>query len=140
RLAPESHSIQRFAPAEDLPWLLGSLQQIHGAEVEILHPPLAMGRPWPFEREDMLELLGNLLDNACKWAAGRVRLDWVLLPDALHLRVEDDGPGISEQDRQEVRGRGTRMAESVAGPGVGVARVGEQGGGGGGWLAVVAGG
>lgn len=125
RLAPESHSIQRFDPAEDLPWLLGSLQQIHGAEVEILHPPLAMGRPWPFEREDMLELLGNLLDNACKWAAGRVRLDWVLLPDALQLRVEDDGPGISEQDRQQVLGRGTRLDESVAGHGLGLAIVGD---------------
>lgn len=125
RLAPESHSIQRFDPGADLPWLIGSLQQIHGARVQIHHPPLTAGEPWPFEREDMLELLGNLLDNACKWAAGRVSLDWTLSAAVLQLRVEDDGPGISEQDRQQVLGRGTRLDESVAGHGLGLAIVGD---------------
>lgn len=125
RLAPESHGIRRFDPAEDLPWLLGSLQQIHGAGVRILHPSLAGCQPWPFEREDMLELLGNLLDNGCKWAAGSVRLGWTLSPHVLQLRVEDDGPGISEQDRRQVLGRGTRLDESVAGHGLGLAIVGD---------------
>ena len=125
RLAPESHAGKRFHPAEDLPWLIGSLQQIHGQRVQIIHPQAQAGQDWPFEREDMQELLGNLLDNACKWATGTVRLDWVLTPHTLELRVEDDGPGISEKDRAQVLGRGTRLDESVAGHGLGLAIVGD---------------
>ncbi|MGJ0491931.1 ATP-binding protein [Methylobacter sp.] len=45
--------------------------------------------------EDMLELSGNLLKNACKWAQSKVRLS-VEIDQAIHLSVEDDGPGISE--------------------------------------------
>lgn len=125
RLAPESHAGKRFDPAQDLPWLIGSLQQIHGERVHIIHPQAQAGQDWPFEREDMQELLGNLLDNACKWATGTVRLDWVLTPHTLELRVEDDGPGISEKDRAQVLGRGTRLDESVAGHGLGLAIVGD---------------
>ena len=125
RLAPESHTSKRFEPAEDLPWLIGSLQQIHGQRVQVLHPEVKAGEYWPFEREDMLELLGNLLDNACKWAAGTIRLDWVLTPHALELKVEDDGPGISEKNREQVLGRGARLDESVAGHGLGLAIVGD---------------
>lgn len=125
RLAPESHAGERFHPAQDLPWLLGSLQQIHGQRVQVVHPQMQGEQNWPFEREDMQELLGNLLDNACKWATGRVELDWTLSPQRLQLRVEDDGPGISEKDRQQVLGRGTRLDESVAGHGLGLAIVGD---------------
>lgn len=124
RLAPESQS-KRFQPAEDLPWLIGSLRQIHGEQLQISHPSLMPDQPWPFEREDMLELLGNLLDNACKWAQSRVQLSWVLADQTLQLCIEDDGPGISEEDRQRVMGRGTRLDESVAGHGLGLDIVGD---------------
>ena len=125
RLAPESHAGKRFDPGQDLPWLIGSLQQIHGQRVQIEHPPMQPGQDWPFEREDMQELLGNLLDNACKWAASTVQLDWTLSPQTLQLRIEDDGPGISAADRQQVLGRGARLDESVAGHGLGLAIVGD---------------
>ena len=125
RLAPESHLTTRFKPAEDLPWLLASLQQIHGQRVTVQHPPLVSGESWPFEREDMLELLGNLLDNACKWAGGQVRLAWTVSERRLQLCIEDDGPGISEEDRQRVLGRGSRLDESVAGHGLGLDIVGD---------------
>lgn len=125
RLAPESHAGKRFVPAQDLHWLIGSLQQIHGQRVQIDHPQLHPAQEWPFEREDMQELLGNLLDNACKWATGKVRIDWRLSPQTLQLWIEDDGPGISETDRQQVLGRGARLDESVAGHGLGLAIVGD---------------
>lgn len=120
RLAPESHIGKRFDPAQDLPWLIASLRQIHGDRLQLSHPPLAGIRLWPFEREDMLELLGNLLDNACKWAEDRVRLGWTLTDQTLQLCIEDDGPGISEEDRQRVLGRGMRLDESIAGHGLGL--------------------
>lgn len=125
RLAPESHTNKRFEPAEDLPWLLGSLRQIHGERVQIEHSALIQGQQWPFEREDMLELLGNLLDNACKWANRQVRLDWTTTDQTLTLRVSDDGPGIGEKDRSRVLDRGTRLDERVAGHGLGLAIVGD---------------
>lgn len=125
RLAPESHMGKRFDPAVELPWLVASLRKIHGERVQLGHPALTATQPWPFEREDMLELLGNLLDNACKWAEGRVRLDWALTEQTLELCIEDDGPGINEQDRQRVLGRGTRLDESVAGHGLGLDIVGD---------------
>lgn len=120
RLAPESHITKRFDPAQDLPWLIASLRQIHGDRLQLSHPPLTAVQPWPFEREDMLELLGNLLDNACKWAQQRVSLGWTLTDQSFQLCIEDDGPGISEEDRQRVLGRGTRLDESVAGHGLGL--------------------
>ena len=124
RLAPESQAGSRFNPAQDLPWLIDSLRQIHGAELAIDYPRESL-QEWPFEREDMLELLGNLLDNACKWARTAVRLEWQLAADSLLLQVEDDGPGIDQQHRDHVLRRGSRLDESVTGHGLGLAIVGD---------------
>lgn len=124
RLAPESQAGSRFKPAQDLSWLIDSLRQIHGAGVVIDYPRAAM-QEWPFEREDMLELLGNLLDNACKWARTAVRLEWQLAAGALQLQVDDDGPGIDQQHRDHVLRRGSRLDESVTGHGLGLAIVGD---------------
>ena len=125
RLAPENHAGQRFDPAVDLPWLIASLQQIHGQQVQIRYPPVSSAQRWPFDREDMLELLGNLLDNACKWASTQVRLDWTQDDQQMQLRVEDDGPGISEEQRQQALQRGARLDQSVSGHGLGLAIVGD---------------
>jgi signal transduction histidine kinase len=68
----------------------------------------------------MLELLGNLLDNACKWARGRVRCV-IAQHDALVIEVEDDGPGVSAEALARLTGRGVRIDESVDGHGLGLA-------------------
>jgi signal transduction histidine kinase len=68
----------------------------------------------------MLELLGNLLDNACKWARGRVRCV-IAQHDALVIEVEDDGPGVSAESLARLTGRGVRIDESVDGHGLGLA-------------------
>jgi two-component system sensor histidine kinase PhoQ len=80
------------------------------------------------DRGDLTELLGNLLDNACKWCRGRVRLTAATDESAggrlrLLIEVEDDGPGISAQDRERVLQRGVRTDESVPGHGLGLAMV-----------------
>jgi two-component system, OmpR family, sensor histidine kinase PhoQ len=80
------------------------------------------------DRGDLTELLGNLLDNACKWCRGRVRLSAALDPAAdprqrLALVIEDDGPGISGADRERVLERGVRADEKVPGHGLGLAMV-----------------
>jgi two-component system sensor histidine kinase PhoQ len=76
-----------------------------------------------------MELLGNLIDNACKWCRSKVRVSVTLENgraagrDNLTLVVEDDGPGIAEENRAKVLERGARTDENVPGHGLGLAMV-----------------
>ena len=77
---------------------------------------------------DITELLGNLMDNACKWCRSAVRVQVRLDPSRppsqrLVIRVEDDGEGIVPADRARVTGRGVRADEQSAGHGLGLAMV-----------------
>ena len=81
------------------------------------------------DRGDFMELLGNLLDNACKWCREKVRIaatvenDRAAGGESLALTVEDDGPGIAEENRAKVLERGVRTDETVPGHGLGLAMV-----------------
>jgi signal transduction histidine kinase len=75
------------------------------------------------ERQDLEEMAGNLMDNACKWAASRVVVDAVREGARFILSVADDGPGLSPEDRARVGTRGERLDESVPGTGLGLAIV-----------------
>lgn len=70
--------------------------------------------------EDLEEMLGNLMDNACKWAANHIVVRAATRDGRLIVTVEDDGPGIAENDRETVLKRGRRLDESVAGAGLGL--------------------
>ncbi|MET0010763.1 MAG: ATP-binding protein, partial [Candidatus Thiodiazotropha sp. 6PLUC4] len=74
------------------------------------------------DREDMLELLGNLLDNACKWANQQV-VCHVSGSEQMQIVVEDDGKGLEEGDIKRMTQRGSRLDESVEGHGLGLAIV-----------------
>lgn len=75
------------------------------------------------ERQDLDEMLGNLMDNACKWAKSRVRMQGRQEGGWLLLSVEDDGPGIPETSLSEVIDRGRRLDETTPGSGLGLAIV-----------------
>jgi signal transduction histidine kinase len=75
------------------------------------------------ERQDLEEMLGNLIDNGCKWAKSRVRVRCGKATGRLVLTVEDDGPGLSAEQRAQVGERGERLDESVPGSGLGLAIV-----------------
>jgi len=75
------------------------------------------------ERQDLEEMLGNLIDNGCKWAKSRVRVRCEKAGGRLVLTVEDDGPGLSAQQRAQVGERGERLDETVPGSGLGLAIV-----------------
>jgi signal transduction histidine kinase len=75
------------------------------------------------ERQDLEEMLGNLIDNGCKWAKSRVRVRCEKSGGRLVLTVEDDGPGLSAEQRTQVGARGERLDESVPGSGLGLAIV-----------------
>jgi len=75
------------------------------------------------ERQDLEEMAGNLIDNACKWAAGRVAVAATAQGAKWELRIDDDGPGLAPEDRGRVLERGERLDESVPGSGLGLSIV-----------------
>ena len=76
------------------------------------------------EREDLDEMIGNLLDNASKWARSRVRITVLqTYPGRLSVSIEDDGPGMPEEARERVFNAGERLDEMVPGTGLGLAIV-----------------
>jgi signal transduction histidine kinase len=79
------------------------------------------GQRYAGDRADLEEILGNLLDNACKWARSRVRLSGGAREGMLRLLIEDDGPGLGEADRDRAFARGRRLDETVQGSGLGLA-------------------
>ena len=72
------------------------------------------------EGQDLSELLGNLLDNACKWAAGKVRIAAARANDRLKVEIGDDGPGIAAEQRAKALQRGGRLDERTPGSGLGL--------------------
>ncbi|WP_454733333.1 MULTISPECIES: sensor histidine kinase [Cupriavidus] len=78
------------------------------------------------DRQDLIEILGNLLDNACQWAASRVRVTLAERGEMLEVRVEDDGPGMPEAARELATARFARLDETAAGSGLGLAIVSEM--------------
>lgn len=80
---------------------------------------------FPGDERDLMELLGNLLDNACKYGAGRVKIIAMVVKDSVQLTVEDNGPGIPASDRARVLERGLRLDSREAGQGIGLAIVAE---------------
>lgn len=73
------------------------------------------------QQQDIEEVLGNLLDNACKWTRSLVVLDARVDADVVVLTVDDDGPGVPEDQQQEVLRRGVRADVTTPGSGFGLA-------------------
>ncbi|TAK49756.1 MAG: sensor histidine kinase [Xanthobacteraceae bacterium] len=82
------------------------------------------------EQQDFEEMVGNLIDNACKWASSRVMVEVIRVPPAgpghepmLRIMVDDDGPGLSPAERDQVAQRGQRLDETKPGSGLGLSIV-----------------
>jgi signal transduction histidine kinase len=108
------------ASAEGLVRALERLHTERDLRVEIDAPASYAFRG---QREDLDEMLGNLLDNACKWARARVRLACSKKGEQIVITVDDDGPGIEPLMREAVMRRGIRADEAAQGSGLGLAIV-----------------
>ena len=82
------------------------------------------------EQQDLEEMVGNLVDNACKWAQSRVAIEvFSERPEpagdrrTVRILVDDDGPGLSPQQREQVARRGRRLDETKPGSGLGLSIV-----------------
>ncbi len=120
RLAGSGISGGRFNAAREMPSLIRVLQQIYQEKRLVIDTRIPESGPLAVDREDMLELLGNLLDNACKWARSKVRCV-IEHREAVVIEVEDDGPGVSPEALARLTERGVRIDETVDGHGLGLA-------------------
>jgi len=105
--------------------LIGSLHKVHhNKEVKLIQKieadPMFRGDP-----EDLMELLGNLLDNAFKWCQGTIVIEATNTNHQLQIIIEDDGPGISAAQKDLILRRGVRADETTPGHGIGLAMVGD---------------
>jgi signal transduction histidine kinase len=122
RLAGEGSPGRRFRPQEDIADLIDGIRTLYKDRSLEIHTDIDTPKRLPLDEEDMLELLGNLLDNAAKWARRRVhlRLRW---RERLQIVVEDDGPGIAPDAAEVLSTRGSRLDESIPGHGLGLSIV-----------------
>ena len=102
----------------ELSGVLSLLHQDRGLEIIV---DGAEGLAFAGEREDLQEMLGNLLDNACQWAQGTVRVRASVQGSDVLLSIDDDGPGLPLERQTEVQARGTWLDESKPGSGLGLA-------------------
>jgi signal transduction histidine kinase len=107
----------RTPVGESLAGLARVMAQVYRERGLRVEEAVEAGAVFRGERQDLDEMLGNLLDNACKWARSRVRVEALATGGRLVVRVDDDGPGLSPPQREEVFARGRRLDESVAGAG-----------------------
>jgi signal transduction histidine kinase len=103
--------------------LLRTLQQLHAARSIHIDIDVAADHAVRVTREDLDEMLGNLLDNACKWARAHARITSSIANDAVLIVVEDDGAGLAPELRERVLQRGVRADEAAPGSGIGLAIV-----------------
>ena len=116
------------SPGVDLPaeieLLVMTMRKLHRDRDLDIATTISPAARYRGDREDLIELCGNLLDNACKWARHRVGVSiGSEAAGGLLLTIEDDGPGCPDADLERIAERGVRFDEARAGHGLGLAIV-----------------
>jgi signal transduction histidine kinase len=101
------NAMQRMPRGSEIDWQLAAL------------PQTAV----PMDADDLLELFGNLLDNARKWCTATVRITGRQDDTHLHVSIEDDGPGVAQEQLASIGARGKRLDETTQGAGLGLSIV-----------------
>lgn len=131
RMAATAGTLGRVTPVDaTIEPLVRALERINRDKGVNIAVSIPSGAKFQGEKQDLEEMLGNLLDNACKWSRQRVHLT-VIVDDArasggrktLRIRVEDDGPGVSAEQRAKIGKRGIRLDETKPGSGLGLSIV-----------------
>jgi signal transduction histidine kinase len=99
--------------------VVAAIKRLPGTDALTFDIRIAAGAEVPIEQGDLTELLGNLLDNARKWASETVRISY----EGAVLAIEDDGPGVPEAELALISQRGRRLDESKQGSGLGLSIV-----------------
>lgn len=104
---------------EELPFMIEILAKIY----PLIHIGFDNSEKIPtldLDRDDMLELIGNLLDNACKFASQKVRFQITATEQGIKLFFDDDGKGIEKDEMEKIKKRGVRLDETREGYGLGL--------------------
>jgi len=103
--------------------LIEGMRRMHAGRQLALSYECPHGLSFAGDAEDLEEMLGNVLDNACKWARTRVDARALLAGNRLRITIDDDGPGMNETEAQRSTERGQRFDEKMPGSGLGLAIV-----------------
>jgi signal transduction histidine kinase len=110
--------------------LARTMEKIHHHRGVVIDIDAPEGARFRGEQQDLEEMVGNLVDNACKWAQSRVAVEvFSEKPEprddrrVVRIVVDDDGPGLSPQQREQVARRGRRLDETKPGSGLGLSIV-----------------
>ena len=103
--------------------LARTLRRLYAERGLVIDVQVALDHTVRAQREDLDEMLGNLLDNACKWARTRVSVSSAVEGTRIVIAVDDDGIGIDPSQREAVLQRGVRADEAAPGSGFGLAIV-----------------
>jgi signal transduction histidine kinase len=110
--------------------LARTMEKIHRDRDILIDSEIQSGAKFRGERQDFEEMVGNLVDNACKWASQKVFIEVLqeltpggALDPTLRIIVDDDGPGLSPEQRTQVARRGQRLDETKPGSGLGLSIV-----------------
>ena len=113
----------RTLVSESAEGIARTLRHLHSSRSIAIDVGVAGDHAVRVTREDLDEMLGNLLDNACKWARAHARITSSIANDAVLIAVEDDGAGLAPELRERVLQRGVRADEAAPGSGIGLAIV-----------------
>ena len=109
--------------ADSIDGLSRTLRRLHAERGIVIDSNVSPEHAARVGREDLDEMLGNLLDNACRFARSRIAVHSTQDADALAISVDDDGPGLATSMRDAVLQRGVRADETTPGAGFGLAIV-----------------
>ncbi|QYA16526.1 HAMP domain-containing sensor histidine kinase [Rhizobium sp. AB2/73] len=116
-----AHTVGVMDASADLQKIISVMRRL-SAERKIDFELVAPPEMWlAIDEADFADITGNLIDNARKWTAGKVRVRLSQLPEGVELCIEDDGPGLPEDAEMAFIRRGRRLDESIAGTGFGLA-------------------
>lgn len=103
--------------------LVRTLQRLHAERQLTIDVDAPADATVKLQPEDLDEVLGNVLDNACKWTRSRVEVRATQAPGSITVTVDDDGPGLAVDARDRVLERGVRADQRVDGTGLGLSIV-----------------
>ena len=103
--------------------IVDALNKVHMSKGLTISYSVSDESYFPGEQGDLMELIGNLADNACKWAIGQVKISVEKVSCNLIFIVEDDGRGIPKEKRELILNRGKRLDQQAEGQGLGLSIV-----------------
>jgi signal transduction histidine kinase len=110
------HAVQLASLSENISRMINALKKTTDNDVLLWHTAIPATAQIAMEIGDLTELIGNLLDNARKWAKSQIYVSW---SDRV-LKIEDDGPGVPDDKLAAIQERGVRLDEKVTGTGLGL--------------------